>query len=116
MLQLIRGSHVCRIMIVLVGQYVLTVLNRHQKYCQDGDFISDLKPKRISGPSLCFRAFLNAGWGLYIHLKATGGTVTKTGWFWARRFNCDSKPICANTCDETIIWFCVCVLCCRLLE
>lgn len=59
--------------------------------------ISDLRPKRFSGTLLCFRAIVNAGCGLYIHLseQTTGGTVTKTGWFWASRFfYCDSKAIC----------------------
>lgn len=100
----------------------LTVLGEQKLECQDGDWISDLdlRPKRISWTLLCFGAF--AGWVVCIHLseQTTGGTVTKTGWFWASSFNCDSAAICACVSIHVTIqssgFVCVYAVCCRLLD
>lgn len=64
-----------------------------------------------------FSESLNTGWGLCVHLRATAGTVTKTGWFRGSDFNCDSAAICAcvSMCAMKSSGFCVCVLCYAVL-
>lgn len=80
-------AHECWIMIVLAVICGLTLF--HSTLTPWIDLEQDW-----TGSLFTSEPFLKTDCRLNIHLKATGGRVTKTGWFWASRFNCDSMAVC----------------------
>lgn len=117
MLQLIHGRAVCTDL-CSVHNSTLSALEQKEKTVLDQGlhFRSKAKEELRNLASLqSFSEHLSAGWGLCIHHKVTGGTVTKTGWFWASRFNCHSA-VCVSIHVIIQAPGSVCVCTCGMLQ